>query len=179
MKRYNFNKNNELHLLASNSELKSCLTCICFDNFNAFVSDNYSILKIPVNRISNLSEDDVCRLNGKLLEANDYRRILKFDVINIGEDGITAHKGELTEFFKFQDFTYIDYEKALSIIRKYELSITDNMVFSPERLYNMCRAYGNRQAIPTLKYKGESRGIEVVFSDNDDDIDAFIMPIRR
>ena len=179
MKRYNFNKDNELNLLASNNDLRPCLTCIYFDNFDAIVSDAYCIFKIPVNRISNLSGDDTYKLNGKLLKANDYKRILKFDVINIGDDGITAHKGELTEFFKFQDFTYIDYEKILSGMRKSEPAITDNITFNVERLFNMFRAYGNKQAIPTLQYKGEGNAIEVVFDDNDNDIEAFIMPCNR
>lgn len=45
MKRYNFNKDNELNLLASNSELRPCLTCIYFDSFDAIVSDAYCIYK--------------------------------------------------------------------------------------------------------------------------------------
>lgn len=43
----------------------------------------------------------------------------------------------------------------------------------------MSRAYGNKQAVPTLKYKGEGNAIQVVFDDDDDDIDAFIMPCQR
>ena len=60
-----------------------------------------------------------------------------------------------------------------------ELAITDNITFSVERLYNMCRAYGNKQAVPTLEYKGEGNAIKVVFDDNENDIEAYIMPSQR
>ena len=176
--KYNFNKLNELHLVASISNLRPCLKCIYFDDFSAIVSDGYAILKMPVNRISNLKIEDIHKLNGRLIKAEDYKQIVKFETISISDDGITATKGEKSDFFKFQYERYFDYKKILSGMHKGEGPLNYDMIFSPSRLYNLCRAYGNKDAIPVLKNHGELNAIEVVF-DESEDVEAFIMPCRK
>ena len=112
--RYNFNKYAKMNLLCPKDGLRPVLACIYFDEGNAIASDGYVMLVTPVSEISNLSDEDIEKLNGKLIDCNDYKDLLKFDVIKVESDGIVgiAKTGAETKCL-FRDYHYPNYKAYL------------------------------------------------------------------
>ena len=112
---YNFNKNAKMNLLCPKDELRPVLNCIYFDEGNAIATNGHVILVSPVKEISNLSDEDIEKLNGKLIDGNDYKDLLKFDVIRVETDGIVgiAKTGAETKYL-FKDHRYPKYKAIMN-----------------------------------------------------------------
>lgn len=72
-------------------------------------------MKNEVSECSSIDEEQIGMLNGKMINSESYKNLLRYDVIVISEDGIEAQKGSQSAFFYFADIDgkYPNAEKVL------------------------------------------------------------------
>lgn len=168
--RYNFNKNAKLNLLCPNDELRPVLNCIYFNECNAISTDGHALLVVPVKEISTLSDEDIDKLNGKLIDGSDYKDLLKFDTIRVETDGIVgiAKSGAETKYL-FRDYRYPDYKAVINGVSVCDK--TPTISFRGMHVANMCEIMGT----PFIIIEPNGNGaIKVTFKDSD--AKGLIMP---
>lgn len=109
-----------MNLLCSKDELRHVLNCIYFDEGNAIATDGSAILVVPLYEISTLDIEDSGKLEGKLINKDDYRELLKFELIRVENDGvvgISRKTGAETKYL-FKDYRYPDYKSMMGSCRK-------------------------------------------------------------
>ena len=161
--RYNFNKNAKLNLLCPNDELRPLLNCIYFNECNAIATDGYALLVVPVKEISTLSDEDIEKLNGKLIDSNSYKDLLKFDVIRVEPDGIVgiAKTGAETKYL-FKDYQYPNYKAVMNGVSLQDK--TQTISFRGAHTGTMCEIMGT----PFIILEPNGNGaIKVTFKDSD------------
>ena len=161
--RYNFNKYAKMNLLCSKNELRPVLAYIYFNECNAIASDGYAILVSPVREISNLSDEDIEKLNGKLIDSNSYKDLLKFDVIRVETDGIVgiAKTGAETKYL-FRDYQYPNYKAVMNGVNVHDK--TQTISFKGAHTGTMCEIMGT----PFIILEPNGNGaIRVTFRDSE------------
>lgn len=114
--RINFNKGLRMDLACAKDELRPIMCCIHFEDGYAYASDGHVLVKNSLSECSTIPEEQIEKLNGKNLHSNSYKELLKYDTIEISDDGIEARKsGEKTFFYFFsdEDLKYPNAEKVL------------------------------------------------------------------
>ena len=161
--RYNFNKYAKMNLLCSKDELRPVLACIYFNECNAIAADGYAMLVSPVREISNLSDEDIEKLNGKLIDSNSYKDLLKFDVIRVETDGIVgiAKTGAETKYL-FRDYQYPNYKAVMDGVSLQDK--TQTISFRGAYTGTMCEIMGTEFII--LEPNGNG-AIKVTFKDSE------------
>lgn len=110
----NFDKKVQMHLACSKNGDRPVMECVFFHNGYAYATDTHILVRNRIAEISGLNESEIEALDGKLLHADFYKDMLKYDSIMIAEDGIECAKGNDKAFFYFSTFEkYPDVEKAL------------------------------------------------------------------
>lgn len=161
--RYNFNKCAKMNLLCSKNETKLILSCIYFNENNAIASDGSVMLVVPVSEISTLSNEDIDKLNGKLINKDDYKDLLKFDKIRIDTDGIIgiSEKTNTETRYTFKDIRYVNYQAVINSI--IECDKTETISFKAEHIANLCKIMDTPFA--TIKPNGNGP-IKITFKDS-------------
>ena len=161
--RYNFNKYAKMNLLCSKDGLRPTLNCIYFDDGNAIATDGHAMLVTPVSEISNLSDEDIEKLNGKLIDGNDYKDLLKFDVIKVESDGIVgiAKTGAETKYL-FKDYQFPNYKAVMNGVSLQDK--TQTISFRGAHTGTMCEIMGTEFII--LEPNGNG-AIKVTFKDSE------------
>ena len=161
--RYNFNKYAKMNLLCSKDGLRPTLAYIYFNECNAIASDGYAMLVSPVREISNLSDEDIEKLNGKLIDSNSYKDLLKFDVIRVETDGIVgiAKTGAETKYL-FRDYQYPNYKAVMNGVSHHDT--TQTISFRGAHTGTMCEIMGTPFII--LEPNGDE-AIRVTFRDSE------------
>jgi len=111
--RYNFNACCRIHNICSTDILRPSLCHIFFKDGNAICSEGHMMAIFKIGEISNLSEDDIKKLDGKLIHLNGYRQLLKYNTIEILEDGILAKGDEFEVKVLFKDLKYPNFSKIV------------------------------------------------------------------
>ena len=103
MERYNFDKKAKLYKVCNlNDDFRPTLGNIFFDNGKAVASNGHTMIVAPINQISNLNDDMIEKLNGKLLNGRSYKKLLEYEFISdIDDEGIICTKGFETAKFLF------------------------------------------------------------------------------
>ena len=76
MKRYNFNKNAKLYKVCADDDFRPTMCNVFFDSGKAVASNGHTMIVAPINQISNLNDDMIDKLNGKLLNGKSYKNFL-------------------------------------------------------------------------------------------------------
>ena len=119
---YNFNKKAKLHLCCSNDELRPAMNNIYFDDGHAIATNGHILICADLHECSNLTDEDIEKLNGKLLNSASYKEMLKYPKICITDAGIEATRpigiyGSTSTSFEFtEDTTYPNYKSVLDNI---------------------------------------------------------------
>ncbi len=125
--RINFNKNVRMDLACAKDELRPALGCIYFKDGYAYASDAHILIKNDISEISTLDQEGIEKLDGKLLNADSYKNLLKYDKISISDDGIECTKGGDKAFFYFaENLEYPDAEKLIQGV------LSENIVPLPQ-----------------------------------------------
>ena len=90
-----------MHLACAKDGLRPIMACIYFKNGFAYATDGYILARNRIDECSTLQECDIQALDGKLLHANFFKDMLKYDDILISDEGIECHKGDEKAFFIF------------------------------------------------------------------------------
>lgn len=113
--RINFNKDVYMHLACAKDDFRSVMQHIYFKDGFAYASDAHILVKNDLTACSNLDPDQIELLDGKLLHADHYKNILKYDTIVVSEEGIEAKKDQNKAFFYFTESEkYPNAEKVLN-----------------------------------------------------------------
>ena len=162
--RYNFNKCAKMNLLCPKDRPESILNCIYFNENNAIASDGHVMLVVPVSEISTLSNEDIDKLNGKLINKDDYRNILKLDKIRIDIDGIVgiSEQTNAETRYTFKDIRYVNYKAVINSI--IECDKTETISFKAEHIANLCKIMDTPFA--TIKPNGNGL-IKITFENSE------------
>ena len=160
--RYNFNKNAKMNLLCQNART-SALNCVYFDEDCAIATDGHAMLVAPIKEISTLSGEDIEKLNGKLIDKDDYKDLLKFDLVRIESDGIVgiSTKTHAETKYSFKDYSYPNY-KAVMNCSNYEQ--TQTIAFQGAHTGIICEIMGTPFII--IEPNGNC-AIKVTFKDSE------------
>lgn len=102
--RRNFDKKVKMHLACAPKDgVRKEMACIYFKDGFAYATDGCILVKNRISEISTFSEEEIAALDGKLLPAEHYKDILKYDECLISDEGIEAVKGDDRAFFYFKD----------------------------------------------------------------------------
>lgn len=113
--RVNFNKDVMMHLACSTSDSRPTMQYIYFKYGFAYATDTHILVKNELSACSTIDEQQLKILDGKMLHYSHYKDILKYDVIEISEDGIEARKNGQKTFFYFNTAEkYVDVEKVIN-----------------------------------------------------------------
>lgn len=161
--RYNFNKCAKMNLLCPKDKPESIFNCIYFNESNAIASDGHVMLVVPVSEISTLSKVDAEKLNGKLINKDDYKELLKFDRIRIDTEGIVgiSEKINTETIYTFKDIRYVNYKAVINSI--IECDKTETISFKAEHIANLCKIMDTPFA--TIKPNGNGP-IKITFKDS-------------
>lgn len=75
----NFNKKVQMHLACSKDGYRPEMQCIFFNNGYAYASDTHILVRNRIAEILGLNESEIEALNGKLLRADFYKDMLRYD----------------------------------------------------------------------------------------------------
>ena len=79
--RINFNKDVHMHLACAKDDFRPQMQCIYFKDGFAYATDAHVLVKNDLTACSNLDPEQIALLDGKLLHADHYKDILKYDTI--------------------------------------------------------------------------------------------------
>jgi hypothetical protein len=181
---YNFLKGAKLHLCCSNDDFRPAMNNIYFDEGHAIALDGHILICADLHDISTLSDEDIEKLNGKLLNAASYKELLKYPTIHITDTAIEATKplgvwGSMDVSFKFtEDTTYPNYKSVLDDIgvpekEDEQVPKTFNTGLNIKSLKRLADAASPE--FVDLRYTSRHGAIEVIFSPIYD-VRAIIMP---
>lgn len=128
--RVNFNKNVRMNLACANDDLIPVMSQIYFKDGFAYATDGYILVKNKIDECSTIDLDQIEILNDKYLHKDHYMDILKYDIIQISEEGIEAKKNNGGEkaFFYFSnaDYKYPSAENLLQgTLNKQNVELSD------------------------------------------------------
>lgn len=159
--RINFNKDVQMHLACAKDDLRPTMEHIYFKDGFAYASDAHILVKNDLTQCSNLDLDQIAALDGKLLHSEHYKNILKYDVIEIAEDGIEAKKGINKAFFYFsdaEDLKYPNAEKVLNDALNMSSVPMPQVGLNAKLVENISKALANSGDFK-FTFKGENRQI--------------------
>ena len=170
---YNFLKGAKLYLCCSNDDLRPAMNNIYFDEGHAIATDGHILICADLHDISTLSDEDIEKLNGKLLNGASYKELLKYPTIRITDTAIEATKalgvyGSMDVSFRFtEDTTYPNYKSVLDNIKvpedeKEQIPKIFNTGLNIKRLKRLADALNSD--FVDLRYTSRHGAIEVIFS---------------
>lgn len=117
--RVNFNKEVKMNLACVDDETIPVMSQIYFKDGFAYASDGYILVKNKIEECSSIDAEQIKILENKYLHKNHYRDILKYDLIEISEEGIEARKVNGCEkaFFYFSNPDNYKYPNAESLLQ--------------------------------------------------------------
>lgn len=184
---YNFSKRAKLYLCCSRDDLRPAMNNIYFDEGHAIATNGHIMICADLHDISNLSDVDIEKLNGKLLNGASYKELLKYPNICVTDNAIEAEKpigiyGTMKASFGFtKDTTYPNYKSVL-----YDISVPEDedkrvpnifsVGFNTDSLKKIADSVGVK--LLHLKFFSKSGAVEVFFEDSDiTDTRGLVMPL--
>lgn len=184
---YNFRKRAKLYLCCSRDDLRPDMNNIYFDEGHAIATNGHIMICADLHDISNLNDEDIEKLNGKLLNSASYKELLKYPNICVTDNAIEAEKpigiyGTMKASFEFtKDTTYPNYKSVL-----YDISVPEDedkrvpnifsVGFNTDSLKKIADSVGVK--LLYLKFFSKSGAVEVFFEDSDiTDTRGLVMPL--
>ena len=100
----NFYKDVQMHLACADDGMRSQMKCVYFKSGFAYATDGVILVKNRLDEMSSFEQAEIDALDGKFLQAQFYKDILKYDYCLISDEGIECHKGDDKAFFYFTVF---------------------------------------------------------------------------
>ncbi len=171
MERRNFSKNAKLYKVCADDDFRPTMCNVFFDSGKAVASNGHTMIVAPINQISNLNDDMIDKLNGKLLNGKSYKKLLVYDFISdIDDEGITCTKGFETVKFLFDKCSgkYPDYNSVFPT----KMGSVPYIGLRGNSLCKLCEAVGQEYA--KIEFSDITGAAKVSFRDCD--IKGLIMP---
>lgn len=178
--RRNFDKKVKMHLACAPKDgMRKEMACIYFKDGFAYATDGHILVKNRISEISTFSEEEIAALDGKLLPAEHYKDILKYDECLISDEGIEAVKGDDRAFFYFKnpgDGHYPNADKVLQDALNRQTVPMPEVGFNILLMEHMAKALSNFDQCKAM-FKGS--GQPIIFQSIMEDVSSvgLLMPI--
>lgn len=157
--RVNFNKDVMMHIACETSDYSPATQNIYFKDGFAYASDGHILVKNELSACSTIDEQQLQILDEKMLHYSHYKDILKYDVIEISEEGIEAKKNGQKAFFYFNTTEkFPDAEKVINDALSLTPVHTSQFALNIELLARLKKALCTNGQIK-FTYKGENRAM--------------------
>ncbi len=184
--KYNFSKRAKLYLCCSDDCFRPVMNNIYFDEGYAIATDGHILVRARLSEISNLSPEDIEKLNGKLLNAASYKELLKYPDICITDTAIEAKRpistyGTMKASFEFtEDSKFLNYKSVLdNICVPEEEEEQVPKIFTTGLNVNSLKKLTDSLSVDCvdLRYTSRHKAVEVIFNTvRFPDTRAIIMP---
>lgn len=167
----NFNKKLRIDYACGADKLRPAMQLIHFENGYIYATNGHIAVKNKLSECSSLSDDQIEKLNGKNLHKDLFKEILKYDIIEIDDNGIKAKKDNNIIYCEFTEVEYPDVESVIQkslnapIEQKQKIAINlKNLELLQKSLFNgndsvLEFKQGNGAIIVRPKTESESMGI--------------------
>ena len=178
---YNFFKEIKLHNICEQDIYRETLNYIFFEDGNAIASSGSILVICPIREISNLSDEDIEKLNGHLIHRSNYEKLIKLqNITDISENEIVAVEKKTGFVMNFpllkngeneNGVKFPNYKAVIDNIKKQEQ--TEEIAIDAIQLFKLVSSVNKTSPILTPNGSGV---IKVRFLDSL--IRGIIMPIR-
>lgn len=177
--RKNFDKKVKMHLACGKDEMRPIMQYIFFKDGFAYATDGCVLVKNRISEISTFDDAEIAALDGKLLPAEHYKDILKYDECLISEEGIEAVKENDRAFFYFKEpdsGKYPDADKALQDALNLQTVPMPEIGFNIKMMNRMAQGLSNFDQCKAM-FKGA--GNPIVFQSIMEDVSSvgLLMPV--
>lgn len=180
--RINFDDRFKISKITENNDLRPAMSHIYFKDGYAFASDAHILARVPISELlGSVPEEEHIHLDGKLIHSVIYDQIVKYDKIEIKENGIRCTKLCLKEnvFYEFKDqegLVYPDAQKLLTeLFSKPEVPIS-KISFNYKLLKKLGDAIRCELDHMILSFKDETSAIIVKPNNTNSKAIGIIMP---
>lgn len=181
--RVNFNKDVKMNLACSNDELRPAMNQIYFKDGFAYASDGCILVKNKVEEFSSIDTEQINILDNKYLHKDHYRDILKYDIIEISEEGIEAKKvnGGEKAFFYFSnadDYKFPNAENLLQDVLNKQNVETSYIGFNLKLMDRLRKSLFESNSCK-FRFKGDYTNLHVILESIDTNMSmGLIMPLN-
>ena len=179
--RINFNKKLKMHDACAKDELRPAMNHIYFEDGFAYASDGHILVKNKIEECSTIEIDQIEILSNKMLHRDHYKDILKYDVVEISDEGIEARKGAEKAFFYFatdDSMKYPSAEKLMQDTLNKQNVNTPRIGFKLEYLDRLRKSLHDSDSCE-FRFKGDSLNTTVILESASDNASiGLIMPYK-
>lgn len=159
--RKNFDKKVKMHIACGKDETRPLMRYVYFKDGFAYATDGFILVRNRIEEMSTFDEEEIAAMDGKLLPAEHYKDILKYDECLISDEGIEAVKGADRAFFYFKEpdgGLYPDTDKALRDALAVPTVPMPEIGFYVENMSRMAQALSNFDQCKAM-FKGAGKPI--------------------
>lgn len=181
--RVNFNKEVRMNLACSDDELRPVMSQIYFKDGFAYASDGYILVKNKIEECSSIDAEQIKILENKYLHKDHYRDILKYDLIEISEEGVEARKvnGGEKAFFYFSNpdnYKYPNAERLLQEVLNKQNVHTCDVGFNLKFMDKLRKALFDSNSCK-FRFKGDNINLNVILESISTNMSmGLIMPLN-
>lgn len=170
--RYNFNKKVRLDLLCYADEFIPALCCVYFKDGFAIASDGTVLMKAKISEISNFTELDIEKLNGKYLRRELFKILVKHDKVSINDEGFTIYLPMYEFNIPFSEpWIYPNVDAAFPK----DNEKLNQICINSQRLNTLCSSIGS--SVANMKFGSDrTSGIKITFGDDFPESVGILMP---
>lgn len=168
------------HLLCPSDELRPAISYIYFDKEYLYCTDALALLKQKIE-LHKFEPHEIAFLDGKLLHKNVFKELLRYNFVEITEEGFLAKvSNENKVLFKFSEFNDLSLlQRMKDVLNEHEKKPLTEIGLNPELLNNIAQAFVCDIKNVKLEFNQKYKGILVTSTDSDYSADqvAILMPI--
>lgn len=167
------NFNSKLHIACSNDVMKGeRMQLIHFKNGKAYASNGWIAVRQPL-AVHSLFPEDIEALEGKFIHAQDYKKIIQFEIIRCADNGIFCRASSGEVFFPYHKYEG-EWLAIDPIFEGHEVENIDAIGFNAKNILLISQAFvcdGNLQFSFNKKNKAS------IVRTLDGEQEAIIMPV--
>jgi hypothetical protein len=142
-----------MELACGTDEYRPSFGVISFKDGYAYATDGHIVVKNKLDEMTSLTPEEIEKLNGKQVSANNWKELIKADNILITDDGVQVLRGDMQILLRFSSFKLPDIQRVIEDILNAEhedlleigfntniLSRLFKSMCCPERDVRMCIA---------------------------------------
>ena len=119
-KLHNFNKKCKLHLACSKKDLyRPIMNHIYFDKGSAIATNGHILAVLDIKECSDFTEEEIEKLDGKLIHGKKFEELLKYDNVLINDEGFYVPYGD-------EDKLELKFSKNLGKYVEYDLLFAEH-----------------------------------------------------
>lgn len=127
-----------IHLAASTDDLRPAMQHIMIKDGIAYASDAHILAIVSLSDNSDLTQDQIEKLNGKVLHRDTWGQIYNGMIQDVTETGVVVKKNQFIAEYKFTNAADICFPDYIGTARKYTTSEDDptsEVTYDPTFLY--------------------------------------------